>query len=336
MTTADTFTRADIENYPFPLSRDQYRYSTNVEPAGRPVSTAAGGWGDRRVQIDRHYRHELDERARILARDPSRAQCLPHMAPAAWDAMLTLMRDLATDYPESMHLDRDLINDNTFRWRNDLLDIDDTFTFGDASTLPTGPLDYICGQIQEDVVLLDQREGQLWGDAGVVTFAADWSFGFDIGMSFLQIHGPVPRVHSEKIITRAHDFLLRLEPGQSYRRTNWTLTVDGKLDTATETYPEWGRDRRTLADGPLEDVGQRLFLRTEVQHLIRLPHSGAVMFLIRTYLLPLAAVATVDSWADRLYRVLEDLPLDMAEYKGLARTRGPALRWLSTFGGVTP
>ena len=324
--------RDDIAHYPFPFPSDRYRYSTNVEPSGRPVTTAGGRWGEHRIVIDRHYRNELTERARILAGDPSRSQCLPHMEAAAWDAMLTVMGDLARDYPE-MELTR--LAPQTYRWRNALLGIDDTFVVGDAATLPAPPLPYLCGQIQEDVVLLDQREGQLWGDAGVVTFAADWSFGFDVGMSFLEIHGPVPRIHDEKVITRAHDFLMRLESGQSYRRTNWTLTVDAKLDTSTETYPQWGRDRRTLADGPVEEVGDRLFLRTEVQHLIRLAHSGAIMFLIRTYLLPFSAIATVPEWGRRLYRVLEDLPPDMAEYKGISRTRGPGMRWLRAHGDVT-
>ncbi|PXW26122.1 UNVERIFIED_CONTAM: uncharacterized protein DUF3445 [Williamsia faeni] len=325
MTIAETFTSRDVENYPFPFPRDQYRYSANVEPAG-----------ERRIVIDGHYRCELDERARILASDPSRAQCLPHMEPAAWDAMLTVMHELAESYPDHMMLDRLGGEAPSYRWRNTLLGIDDTFVFGDPGSLSSPPLTYIFGQVQEDVVLLDQREDQMWGDAGVVTFAADWSFGFDVGMSFLQIHGPVPRLHSEKIATRAHEFIKRLQPSQSYRRTNWTLTVDGKLDTSTESYPEWGRDRRTLADGPTEDVGERLFLRTEVQHLIRLPHSNAVMFLIRTYLLPFAAIATVPEWADRLYRVLEDLPLDMADYKGVSRTRGAGMRWLNVYGGVVP
>ena len=336
MTTAETFTTHHIENYPFPFPRDQYRYSANVEPAAGPKETVAGSWGDRRVVIDSHYRRELAERARILESDPTRAQCLPHMVPAAWDAMLTVMHELADGYPDKMMLDRLDGDRPTYRWRNTLLGIDDTFVFGDLTSLPSPPLTYIFGQVQEDVVLLDQREDQMWGDAGVVTFAADWSFGFDVGMSFLQIHGPVPRLHSEKIATRAHEFIKRLQPAQSYRRTNWTLTVDGKLDTSTETYPEWGRDRRTVADGPLEDVGERLYLRTEVQHLIRLPQSNAVMFLIRTYLLSFAAVATVPEWADRLYRVLEDLPLDMADYKGVTRTRGAGMRWLSTYGGVVP
>ena len=328
-----TSTDSRIARFPFPFPRDQYRYSTNVEPAGNTATTVAGRWGTTHLEIDSRYHEELAERERILADDPSRHQVLPHMVPAAWDAMLTLVRTRAAEYPDTMPLGR---RGDSWFWRNDLLGIEHTFVFGDLATLPAPPLVYICGQIQEDVVLLDQREGQLWGDAGLVTFAADWSFGFDVGMSFLEIHGPVPRVHSEKIITRAHNFLMRLEPGQSYRRTNWTLTVDGKLDTSTETYPEWGKDRRTLADGPLDEVGDRLFLRTEVQHLIRLAHSGAVMFLIRTYLLPLRDVASVPEWGARLYKVLEDLPVDMAEYKGISRTREPGMRWLAAHGNVEP
>ncbi|MGN2635637.1 heme-dependent oxidative N-demethylase family protein [Nocardia takedensis] len=328
---APAFTPEDVARYPFPLPGPRYRYSTNVEPSGGRVVTAAGGWGAHRVDVDRHYRRELDLRAGILAADPSRHAVLPHMRVAAWDALLFGLRELADAHPDRMRLTR---SGPEYHWRNTELGIDQRFVFGEDATLPCDPLAYLCGQIQEDVVLLDQRDGALWADAGVVTFAADWSFGFDVGMSFLEIHGPVPRIHTERVIARAHEFLMRLEPGESYRRTNWTLTVDGRLDTGTETYPEWGRDRRTVAEGPLEDVGDRLWLRTEVQHLIRLPYSGAVMFLIRTYLLPFRAVATVPEWAERLASVLADLPADMAEYKGLARTRAPGLRWLAAHGGI--
>lgn len=318
-----------LRRFPFPFLKDQYRYSTNVEPAGVPVTTAAGSWGARQLDIDEHYEAELRQRTAILDRDPSRYQCLPHMAPAAWDAMLTLMARLAEEYPESMSLER---AGEQWLWRNDRFGIETAFRYGDESALPAPPLRFIADQVQEDIVLLDQREGLLWGDAGVVTFAADWSMGFDCGMSFLQIHGPVPRVHTERVITRAHDFLLRLRPEQAYRRTNWTLTVDGKLDTSTELYPEWGRDRRTLAEGPLAQVADRLYLRVEVQHLIRLANSGAVMFLIRTYLRSFREVASVPEWGRRLHRVLAELPQDMADYKGLARTRAPAVAWLASIG----
>jgi dimethylamine monooxygenase subunit A len=159
----------------------------------------------------------------------------------------------------------------------------------------------------------------------MVAFAADWSLNFDVGMNVLEIHGPVPRVRSERVITRAHDFMLRLQPSQYYRRTNWTMTVGRRLDTSTETYPLWGPERRLVLD---EDLGARLHLRVEVQHLVRLPMSAAVMFLIRTYLLPLSDVALVPEWRERLAAVLDELPDDLADYKGLTRYRGAAVEWL--------
>ena len=176
-------------------------------------------------------------------------------------------------------------------------------------------------------MLLDQREGSLWADAGLVTFAADWSMGFDVGMRFLEVHGPVPRVHEAGVVQRAEQFLMRLQPGQEYRRTNWSMTVDRRLDTSTETYPEWGPDRRPIATDPA--LPDRLHLRVEVQHLIRLGVSNAVCFLIRTYLLSLRDLAAVPEWRRRLAAVLDELPEDMAEYKGLTRFRGAAVDWLA-------
>lgn len=316
-TATDYRVAARIASFPFPFPRDTYRYSANVEPAGAAF-----------LDVGESYHAEIAERERILAVDPTRFQALPHMEIAQWDALLEIMRGLAAAYPRTMMLERD---GRMWRWTNRALDVEQAFVYGERSTLPEPPLRFIGRQIQEDVVLLDQREGQLWGDAGLVTFAADWSLRFDVGMSFLQIHGPVPRVHTEGVVTRAQDFLMRLQTGERYRRTNWTLTVDGRLDTSTETYPEWGRDRRTLAEGPLSEVGDRLHLRVEVQHLIRLGQSGAIMFLVRTHLLSFADIAQVPEWARRLRSVLAELPDDMAEYKGITRTRRPGIDWLDRY-----
>ncbi|MFK4299313.1 hypothetical protein ABH924_004494 [Arthrobacter sp. GAS37] len=312
-----------VRRFPFPFREDSYRYSTNVEPAPQFVPTDAGGWGDRLIEIDPHYRSELEERAAILDRDPSRIAMLAHMGPAVWDTITTLLPVLAADYPDVMSFTRE---GRRCHWRNDLLGLDSDFVIGDASTLPMEPLRFIASQIQDDIALLDQREGALWLDAGVITFAADWSLGFDVGMRFLEVHGPVPRVHEEQIITRAQQFLMRLQPGEKYRRTNWTMTVDRRLDTSTETYPEWGPDRLEVVDDP--ELPKRLHLRVEVQHLIRLPQSGAILFLVRTHMISLAEISAVPAWRQRLGRVLAELPEDMADYKGISRYRDAAASWL--------
>jgi len=318
-----------LAGFPFPFPEDRYRYSTNVQPAGDPVTTPVGQWGRAVVDIDVEYAAELADRAEILRRDPSRHAVLPHMRAAAWDAAMTLMRELAAAYPASMRLER--LGDDRWCWNNDLLGITQELTYGDDSTLPEEPLRWIAGQVQEDIVLLDQRE-QLYGDAGVVTFAADWSFGFDVGMSFLEIHGPVPRIHPEGIIKRAHDFLMRLQPHQPYRRTNWSMTIGRRLDVSTETYPEWGSDRERILLVDDETFGREVHLRVEVQHLIRLPDSGAVMFLIRTYLLPLEALATVEPWRERAATVIGELPADLADYKGIIKYQARTAAWLEAAG----
>ncbi|MGY4709878.1 heme-dependent oxidative N-demethylase family protein [Mycolicibacterium sp. CBM1] len=314
-----------VASFPFPYTADAYRYSTNITPAGAEVSTATGRWGRRVIDIDSEYTHELAERRRILATDPSRYAALPHMRIACWDTMLALMTELATAYPETMSLSRD---GDTWHWRNQLLGLAQDFVLGDEASLPCEPLAYIAGQVQDDIVLLDQRDGDLFADAGVVTFAAGWSFGFDVGMTFLEIHGPVPRLRESGVITRAREFLMRLAPNDVYRRTNWSMTVGRRLDVSTETLPEWLPDPATLAAVDDKTFGRLIHLRVEVQHLIRLAESGAICFLIRSYMLPLCDVATVEEWRARTAAVLAELPEDMAEYKGLSAYRDRAVAWL--------
>jgi hypothetical protein len=318
-----------VERFPFPFATDQYRYSTNVGPAGAVVPTPVGKWGDRVIDIDSEYEHELALREQILKEDPSRYAALPHMRVACWDAMLTLMGEMVKSYPGVMSLTR---TGDTWHWRNGRLGIAQDFVLGDESTLPTEPLAYIGSQVQDDIVLLDQRDGDLFGDAGVVTFAADWSFGFDVGMTFLEIHGPVPRLRETGVITRAREFLMRLQPGEIYRRINWTLTVGRRLDVSTERYHEWGPDRVMIQTVDDDEFGRLVHLRVELQHLIRLCESGAICFLIRTYMLPFVDVAAVPAWRARAAAVLAELPDDMADYKGIISYRDRAVAWLTSRG----
>ena len=314
-----------LAGFPFPFSAETYRYSTNIEPAGKVVPTPAGQWGRRVLDIDSEYQPELAERARILAADPSRHAVLPHMRSASWDTMLTLMTELAAGYPGTMSLTR---TDEGWRWCNQKLGIAQDFVFGDESTLPAEPLAYIAGQVQEDIVLLDQRADDLFADAGVVTFASGWSFGFDVGMTFLEVHGPVPRLRESGVITRAREFLMRLQPGGVYRRTNWTLDIGRRLDASTETAPQRAHEKGMVAAADDAAFGRLVHLRVEVQHLIRLPESGAICFLIRTYMLPFADLVTIEPWRARTAAVLAELPDDLADYKGFITYRDRAVSWL--------
>jgi hypothetical protein len=241
-----------------------------------------------------------------------------------------IMTSLSRDYPEHFALQR---NGDNWVWTNRPLGIEQAFVFGNAATLPHPPFEYITRQTQGDFVIMDHRDGDLWADAGMITSQADWSLAFDVGMSFKEWHGPVPRAHEIGVFDRALKYLLMLQLGNPVRRLNWTMTVNPRLDTAPETYPEWGPDRTSVT---LENVAEKVHLRVELQALFRLPRSNGILFSIRCYMASVGDLARYPRWASRLHRVLRDLPQDLAEYKGLVRYKPTVLEWLSRLDNGAP
>lgn len=315
-----------VASFPFPLAKDAYRYSANLEPAPGRRDTEAGGWGETVMNAGPDYEDFIAARARVLARHPGMLVTARHMRAAEWDTLRYVMRRLAAEYPRDFRLAED---GRRWRWANRRLRTGQDFTAGDDATLPCGPLEFIGRQVAEDLVLLDAREGQLYADAGLVSFASGWSFPFVAGMSFTEIHGPVPRANADGVFTRAEALLARLQPGEAYRRVNWAFQAGRALDKSIDNYREWmHRADRVLATAGEADFGGQVHLRVELQHLIGLETADAVLFLIDTRFLSLAELATVPEWARRVTAVLEELPQDMADYKGITALRPRITAWL--------
>lgn len=225
--------------WPFPDDLDEFTYTVNVEPARVPRRTRAGEWGRHLVDLGgADYLHYMSERRRILDADPSRVRAMPGMDLACWDLLLYYLRDLDLAYPELMTLTE--LGDGRFHWRNDLLGTDQEFVLGVAASLPNGPMDFLAREVPDDLLLVVERDGRLYFDAGVVTFAAAWSVSFDVGMDMYEIHAPVPHLIRSGVVARAEQFLRRLPADQVYRRVNWTLSASDsdKLDVSLEELPD--------------------------------------------------------------------------------------------------
>jgi hypothetical protein len=312
-------------DYPFPLPHDTYRVSANVEEAGVERATEAGAWGTTILHVGDDHTAVVDERRAILDAEPRRFVAAPHARAASWDAMLWLLDRMARERPAEASLERRVGGGRRYRWRNDRLGIDREFVVGDDASLPEHPLRFAGRQVEEDVVVLGARDDRLWLDVGLVVFASVWSVGFDAGMSFAELHRPVPGAAAQRVFAQAERFLLGRRPGEAWRRLNWGLQLDDRPDLSLDAFPEWG-ERRAALD--VADPGREVHLRTEVQHLVRLPLTGSVLFLIGVRLLPLEEVALVPAWAARLASVLETLAPETREYKELDDLGPLAARWL--------
>lgn len=127
--------------------------------------------------------------------------------------------------------------------------------------------------IAEDLCVLTQEGGAYVLSAAVLCFPNRWHLADKIGRNLLAVHGPVPG-YPGALAGAVDRFFERLRPMRPYVRENWGFA---------------SQPTRHLPDPiPPVDVerGDNFFLRTEEQSFLKLPATGAVIFSIRTTIVP--------------------------------------------------
>jgi dimethylamine monooxygenase subunit A len=303
----------NLDQFPFPFKGNMYRYSNNSIPLDVPKS----------VEITSNYKEEIKLKRKLLRDHPQRCfQSLPHTLKAQWEILDLVMNHLVNYYPDKFTLTK---TNTLWTFRNLILNETHEFIYGDESTLPQQPLDFIGRQVQEDLILMSERDGNLYLDAGQLCFPANWSLAFDLGMSFREIHHPIPGFKEEKLDDRILNFLLRLEAGNPWGRNNWSLMAGNRLDTSLETFDDWGKGRKQVT---AENAGDLVHLRVEVQTLFRLSRSNGILFTIHTHLLPLGKLAEKRVWLEQFYHILQELPPYIVDYKGLSLFKDAVIDYL--------
>lgn len=179
------------------------------------------------------------------------------------------------------------------------------------------PLDAAARLVQEDLVVMVERDGELVCGGGSVCFPNRWDLASKLGLPMRDIHEPVARLNAELggAIDRSLD---RLSADRPFWRLGW-----GLIDTEELYQPLDGTAPLGL-DAP---TPEQFHLRVERETLRRLPASGAVLFTIRTHLTPMPDVVGAGS-TEALAAALVTMPESVARYKGLDEV-GPAIvAWL--------
>ncbi|MFJ5624978.1 heme-dependent oxidative N-demethylase family protein [Peribacillus loiseleuriae] len=295
--------RPIVDRFPFPFKGDSHDFSNNSTPLDPPFV----------LDITPEYIEEIKLKRKLLdSRKEQTYQSYPHSIEAQWEILEMIMDEMASIHPNYFSVIKD---GNQWTFQNDILEEEYSFTFGDSSSLPYEPLDFIGRHVQADLIYLAQKDGDLFLDAGQLCFPANWSLAFDLGMDFLSIHFPVPsRFTNTGLAEKIRGFILRMEAGKPWTRFNWTMTVEPILGTSPETYDDWGPKKDDVTS---ENAGKLVYFRVEDQRLFRLPRSNGILFSIHTHIIPLEELTNNRKWTDQLRNVLVDLADDIAEYKGL-------------------
>ncbi|GAA5848877.1 hypothetical protein JCM8547_006375 [Rhodosporidiobolus lusitaniae] len=161
--------------------------------------------------------------------------------------------------------------------------------------------------LQDDLaVMVEDEQGHYRFQAGSICTAGFWRLKDKIGLTLDDIHfkGSVPN-YAQKYQKSMNRFFTNLREDKLVERNNYFFQVDRGLDWSTKTngteaifdHYDKGPVEKDFATTPgaekpvkADDVRQVCF-RTERQSLRRLPRTRAVLFTIRTYLIPVTDLA---------------------------------------------
>ncbi|KAJ7027886.1 hypothetical protein C8F04DRAFT_1120971 [Mycena alexandri] len=191
--------------------------------------------------------------------------------------------------------------------------------------------------VQDDLaVMVEGSNGAYYFQGGAICVGGFWRMKDKLGMRLDEIHisGEVPQ-YEEKLHSSLARFFRRLAVDKPVVRNNYFVQVSPPSSATLSVDPDelaWGEN----VLGPEDDYGgtkgssfgsppvlvvtpQTLRLRTERQTLRRLPRSGAIVFTIRTYLVPVEELAREPGVAARFASAVRSWPDGVKEYKGERR-----------------
>ncbi|MBI1416657.1 MAG: DUF3445 domain-containing protein [Limimaricola sp.] len=218
-------------------------------PSMRPVAPGE------LLRVDEAYAAQLAEKARLIATRPGDVMALmPGAEAAAREALAVVLQAIAerTDFssdgaailcPDGRHVVPD----------------------------DTAPLQSLSRLVQEDVCLLmPGPDGVPVLTGALLCFPAAWTLAEKLGRPLGAIHTPVPS-YDTNIAARVERLFAGLRPGMALWRANLLRYDDPAL------YQPHAEARPRPVGRP-----ESRYERSERQTLVRLPLSGAVMFMIHT------------------------------------------------------
>jgi len=177
--------------------------------------------------------------------------------------------------------------------------------------------------IQDDLVILSKRDDGWNVVAGYVAFPSAWALSEKIGYPMETVHGHVPGfeggTRNAMMLNRIFD---NLQPDLPAVRMNWSIYPEGEL--------YWPPERNEAAKKRPFDPANN-FIRVERQVLRRLPVTGDIVFSIRIYSDPLAALRQLpnaDAVSRALIQRLDGFTPEQLAYKGMVSRKDALIAYL--------
>ncbi|MBB4566479.1 heme-dependent oxidative N-demethylase family protein [Rhizobium leucaenae] len=194
------------------------------------------------------------------------------------------------------------------------------------------PLLKVGSLVADDLAIMRRKENGWHLVAGHVAFPSSWSLREKFGRPMQAIHADVPGfgegTRNAVLINRIFD---NLQVAQPVERMNWSVSTTNEL-----SLPAAKHRRPPASTTPTLETS---FARVERQTLRKLPESGDILFTIRVYVDPIAAITghpKAPELALSFAAQLHALDERQTAYKGLTHLKAELVRQLRALAEVAP
>ena len=250
--------------------------------------------------LDNKYVEEQKLRSYLLDhKHEGVTQALPGSEEACAEVLECVVVFLTKRYP------------NLFSYTNEKTHVHNSVTNRTFKIVPPydiPPLE-VAAQLAMDLNILIQGAGpdpeQHYLIASYSMAPAGWYLQERIGWPLYKIHGPVP-LWEDKLRKSVEKFFGRLRVDEPVVRHNFFVQM---TDVLFQQEPFASERPQSLS---IDDVR----IRHERQTLRRLPKTGAILFMVRTYMMPITELQGEPEAVRDFLRAVRAMPEEMASYKG--------------------
>lgn len=198
-----------------------------------------------------------------------------------------------------------------------------------TTPLAEDPMAMAAKMVQDDLALMIEGEdGQYYLRGGAIMLAGFWRLRDKVNLPLSAIHtsGDVPK-YNEKLKSGMEKFFVRLTCDKPVVRNNYFIQTDSDLAWSSLIGDEDNEVVGWFTSEPAQAIDQ-IYYRSERQSLRRLPKSGAIVFTIRTYFLPITRMCQEPHVPRRLLEGIELWTDDVQEYRGYTKFADVVLPYL--------
>ena len=235
-------------------------------PSPNMFSPAPEKW----LAPDREYKEQVAARkklyekrpADILKIHPGQEQAVKE---AAQEYLEMTATHLASTFPNQF------VKEN-----NSIKSLETGETFSLDPNVGPHPLEKLGLLLQDDVTVnVKTPEGKVILAGGFLATPTNWSLQDFIGMDVHAIHANVPK-YEAKLKKTVDGAVEKGIKGKCIARNNWLLVRNPEL-----ALPSYRRSTFKKPTITADNIGQNLYLRSELESIVNLPNTGATIFTIR-------------------------------------------------------